>query len=932
MVLEEVKNVNHNVMSHRRTQRKIPQDFKDKLLPPSKRLKTAESIDGADLSSQCPSDEDEALPLSPRNRSPIQFRSTEIPDSEDEGEDEMDQSVAPRVTELESALPPVVVDKNAIAKYEAMRAENKSLPDDLKARLTGRTWERGKSNIYSDAFNLALETVLEDEGHLFDEKEMEVFKQWRELDYEAQYLYVRLFLRKTSAWHRINRLGYHGDLTDVSAASKVLQFTRVLPESTATVQVNPAEMGPPEGTVLGDSLTFADSSGDQIKTLDEALFLLNLDELKGLAKELKVQGKNKADILRALRETSQRQTGLGYVGLKRADSALKSNPTTPDGSILEEEEEEEEDDDSLDHVNRDTHFLRKIMAITGPCIRLSLPALNLFERVHLVFYRSTEWTDKSLTTIILARISRRNFPPYIVSRSTNIFPTRSTLLEFEASIRTQYRVDNMLDGHPVKSDLDQVLETFEAIYPRWKNLLTEEQRKEDSIYESGEGGYLRRFSPAWVYTRIVHKTLDVLRRFKSYEKEYSLLIELLSQKLFHSARRGVWYQRKALLEEHYMYTLLPAIGIKDPEQQKRHWKRISLKTCEQGLQDRYCHTIYHYDLQKRIRKLEKTLKIPKREKHDFEHVLLSKPIETTLQGIQIKKSYLKPTTLRRKSSAPNGFEERERSTKTIWLDEYETPSNPSECSVEQLTLSYYRSLGFRGYHSEGGILRTLFAYLFFDILFLYIPNVFQTEYQTCPLDLHTESFYEARASEINHRIVEIENGKAADIIREVWEREGERKTCVVGLRWEYERKDLEGIVEAFGSGLGKVMRVMAEEYRVRGGGVPDLFLWDDGVEDEPTKQELVKRESKEGKHIKTKTSEEDGGALKEPQVKNESQNESQDITKRRRKKEVLFVEVKSENDRLSDTQRMWIHVLLGAGIRVELCNVVAKELRVIDAE
>ncbi|TGO47586.1 hypothetical protein BCON_0271g00070 [Botryotinia convoluta] len=930
MVLEEVKNANHNVMLRRRTQHKIPQDFKDKLLPPSKRLKTAKSIDGDDLSSRCPSDEDEASPLSPRTRSPIRFRSTEIPDSEDEGEDEADQIVAPRVTELESALPPVVIDKNAIAKYEAMRAENENLPDDLKARLTGRTWESGKSSIYSDAFNLALETVLEDEGHLFDEKEMEVFKQWRELDYEAQYLYVRLFLRKTSAWHRIDRLGYHGDLADVSAASKVLQSTQALPESTATVQVNPAELGPPEGTVLGDSLTFADSSEDQIKTLDEALSLLNLDELKGLAKELKVQGKNKADILKALRETSQRQAGLGYVGLKRADSALKLNPTTPDGSILEEE------DDSLDHVNRDVHFLRKIMAITGPCIRLSLPALNLFERVHLVFYRSTEWTDKSLTTIILARISRRNFPSYIVSRSTNIFPTRSTLLEFEASIRTQYRVDNILDGHPCKSDLDQVLETFEAIYPRWKILLAEEQRKEDSIYESGEGSYLRRFSPAWVYTRIVHKALYVLGRFKSYGKEYALLIELLSQKLFHSARRGAWYQRKALLEEHYMYTLLSTPEIKDPEQQKRHWKRISLKTCEQGLQDRYCHIIYHYDLQKRIRKLEKTLRIPKREKHDFEHVLLSKPIETTIQGIQIKKSYLTPTTLRRKSSAPNGFEERQRSTKTIWLDEYESPSNPSECSVEQLTLSYYRSLGFRGYHSEGGILRTLFAYLFFDILFLYIPNVFQTDYQTCPLDLHTESFYEARASEINHRIVEIENGMAAEIIREVWEREGERKTCVVGLRWDFERQDLEGIVEAFGSGLGKVMRVMAEEYRVRGGGVPDLFLWDDGVEeeveDESTQQEPAKKEVKEEKDIKIETPKEVGEEKKEPQVKNESKNESQDTIKRRRKQEVLFVEVKSENDRLSDTQRMWIHVLLGAGIRVELCNVVAREVRVIDAE
>ncbi|KAI9642248.1 hypothetical protein NHQ30_009050 [Ciborinia camelliae] len=887
-------------MLGQRIQRKIPQDFKDKLLPPSKRLKTAESTDVEDLSSRCPSDEEEELPLSPRSRSPIHRRRTEIPDSEDdEGEDDSDQNVAPIVTELESALPPVDIDKNAIAKYEAMRAEDDNLPDDLKSRLNQRTWTRGKSSIYSDAFNLALETVLEDEGHLFDEKEMEVFKQWRELDYEAQY--VRLFLRKTSAWHRINRLGYHGDLTDVPASSKVLQSTRELPESTATIQANPAELRPPEGTVLENSFTFADSSGDQIKTLDQALSLLTLDELKALAKELKVQGKNKADILKALRETSQRQTGLGYVGLKRADSASRSKPTTPDGSIPEEE------DDSLDHVNRDVHFFRKIMATTGPCIRLSLPALNLFERVHLVFYRSTEWTDKSLTTIILARISRRNFPSYIVSRSTNIFPSRCALLEFESSIRTQFHVDNILEnGNPGKSGLEQVMEIFEQVYPRWKILLAEEQRKEDLIYESGEGAYLRRFSPAWVYTRIMHKALYVLGRFKHHEREHALLSELLSQKLFHSARRGAWYQRKALLEEHYMYTLKPPSEVNDIEQQKRHWKRISLKTCEQGLQDRYCHTIYHYDLQKRIRKLEKNLKIPKREKHDFDHAVLTKPIEVTVQGIQIKKQYLTPTTLRRRASAPNGIEERQRSTKTLWVDEYEG-DGASECSVEELCLSYYRSQGLKGYHSEGGILRTLFAYLFFDILFLYIPNVFQTAYQTCPLDLHTDAFCLARASEINHRIVEIENGQAADLIRGVWEREAERKPCVVGLRWEFDVCDLLQIVECFGgTGLGRVMRVMAEEYRVRG---------------------VKKEEEDKGKDVKEKEKEKEEKP-KQQKVKRENERPTQ----RQRRKEVRFVEVKSENDRLSDTQRMWIHVLMGAGIRVELCNVVAKEVRVLDAE
>jgi Fanconi-associated nuclease 1 len=41
----------------------------------------------------------------------------------------------------------------------------------------------------------------------------------------------------------------------------------------------------------------------------------------------------------------------------------------------------------------------------------------------------------------------------------------------------------------------------------------------------------------------------------------------------------------------------------------------------------------------------------------------------------------------------------------------------------------------------------------------------------------------------------------------------------------------------------------------------------------------------------------------------------------------MFVEVKSENDRLSDTQRLWIHVLSSAGVKVELCGAIAAEVR-----
>lgn len=127
----------------------------------------------------------------------------------------------------------------------------------------------------------------------------------------------------------------------------------------------------------------------------------------------------------------------------------------------------------------------------------------------------------------------------------------------------------------------------------------------------------------------------------------------------------------------------------------------------------------------------------------------------------------------------------------------------------------------------------------------------------------------------------------------------------MGLDWSYEIEDLREIVQCFeGAGLKDVCEVMCQEYAQRGGGVPDLFLWRmyANVGDE---------ESSKGKDVKVGSTHGVNGIMDEG----------------RKRGEVLFTEVKSENDRLSDTQRLWINVLMGAGIRVELCNAVAKEVR-----
>ena len=848
---------------------KYDDDGQEFATPPAKRLKTSIA--------------DYASPKT----SPVKKVKHEIPDSDAESGDES-LEVEPakaRQTDLETALPPIQTDKEAIEAYEAQRAAEQA-DLDLHGRLGEKKWVKGKSSIYVDAFNLALETVLEEESHLFDEAEHAVFKQWRELSYEAQYLYVRLFLRKTSAWFRVNKLGYHSDIADLQQSIVDLQIVRHLPEPSSQAQENPGELEPPEDVSLGKSFAFADRSEDCIKDLEEASSLLLLDELKAIAKDAKVQGKNKKELLRAFRRTSGKQTGLGFSSFKRSDT---EETTASTGSWLEDDDSREATPGRTE--NRDAHFVGKIMAETGPCIRLSLPTLKLFERVHLVFYRSTEWTEKSLTTIILARIARWNFPEYIVSRSANIFASRSLLLEFEASVRTQFRLDNILEfsGTPTQDGLQVILDIFEDVYPRWKTLLAEEQRKEDSIYSTGEGAYLRRLSPAWVYTRIVHKGAYVLGKFKHHKREHEVLCEILEQRLFHASRRGDWYQRKALLEEHYMHLHLPSpFDCKDEDSRKKHWKRIALRTCEIGLEDQLTHLIHHHDLQKRTMKLEKQLKVPKRMQHDFGHVRLTKPVERTFTGVRIERP--PPTNGGRRNSEQSLKPDR-RGAKTIWLDpalhieaDSETGEErkvEGECNVESMCLSSYRALGWKGYHSEGGILRTLFGYLFYDVLFVYIPNVFQTAYQTCPLDLHTDAFYPSRMSEVNGRLNEISNGEAEILMRRVWDEHHERKTCVVGLDWSFELDDLLEIARAWQpSALSTVMKVMAQEYAQRGGGVPDLFLW--------------RTEKEDGS---------EGG-------------------------KVMFSEVKSENDRLSDTQRMWIDVLSGAGVRVELCHAVASEVRV----
>jgi fanconi-associated nuclease 1 len=139
---------------------------------PAKRVKLSEDEESGGNSSNQLSGEEDLAPDSPSRRNVGIF------------EDD-----APSATPFESSVPDTKTDEKAIREYEEGRADETSASaDDGRSNVEKRLWIKGRSSIYVDAFNLALDTVLEDEAHLFDQGELGVFVQWRALSYESQYL------------------------------------------------------------------------------------------------------------------------------------------------------------------------------------------------------------------------------------------------------------------------------------------------------------------------------------------------------------------------------------------------------------------------------------------------------------------------------------------------------------------------------------------------------------------------------------------------------------------------------------------------------------------------------------------------------------------------------------------------------------------------
>ncbi|CAO1620795.1 unnamed protein product [Sympodiomycopsis kandeliae] len=874
-----------------------------------------------------------------------------------------------------------------------------------------------RESMYPVLLGEMVATVLADESYLFNEVELATLRAYSLLPYDGRYLLSRLIQRRDS-WLRVEALrsSYASESKegiDVDAAVQAL--------------AQPVSDQAPQQYLI----THADAGSSDQEALLE---LLTLDELKTLAKRMHVTkpGTTKASIIKALASTRSQGTLMSAFAGKgakpgvltsRSQTTLTGNRPSNQASIMSSLTLQV--DGAGKKASQATRLANEVTDLLGLLVRIHPDTRSLIDRVALVFYRGSMLGGTALTTAVLARSRRRNYPRYQVQRSSNVFPSRENLLAFEEALTVEAQMEEVLQwGDNSEATWNKALAMFESVWPVWKatvekfdadqrnrqRIPADEDAKLWSVDASDRMTYHRmRFHAGWPQTRIVYKGTNVLARFKMHDREEEVLKALLGQKYFRRGKRGEWYDRLALITALYSQGQGQQSGggkaASTPAAAKLQGKTAALAIAVAGIEDPDTHLIYHDTLQRRITRLENQLPIPKSQKHDFSYAKLKQCAERTYYGTRLdymdygqdeKQQQLFPELMRRSSSPSkagavssggSGFQARAPMRKIVKVEQKQqqeqnngagrsrsplknsstsaspspaaasrpkssffmkrdsssssdlllqdpragaesasgststsvdsrpsggnlAPVSPSPtpevevgknalpdsimsdydvvrkekrtsmasvwrgpldgqpCRVEDVVLQEYQMQGYQGNHDEGGLLKMLFTMCLWDVIFSPqdISDVFETPYQRAPLDLGQDSFSITRGPQLRQRLQEISAGSAPTLVSSVDERERPLGTWAIGCRWDTFPLDslLQVATLIPGSTLSTIFTMMAEEWEHCSSGMPDLIVWNSET------------------------------------------------------KVVRLCEVKSINDRLSETQKVWIDVLLRAGMEVEV--------------
>ncbi|XP_069654143.1 fanconi-associated nuclease 1 isoform X2 [Haliaeetus albicilla] len=450
-----------------------------------------------------------------------------------------------------------------------------------------------------------------------------------------------------------------------------------------------------------------------------------------------------------------------------------------------------------------TVILKRVKDLAGKSVRVCKGPRAVFSRILLLFSLSESMEDEEagsagqgqLSTVLMVNMGRMVFPRYTVNRKTQVFQDREDLIRYA----TAAHLSNDIATAMVNGNWEEANHLYMCAKETWNEL----KNHPSLSYHRVLPEYLRHFTVGWVYTRILSQGVEILQRLHMYKEAVQELQTLLSQDVYCTDSRGRWWDRLALnLHQHLKNT------------------KKAIDCIRNGLADPFVRTGHRLSLYQRALRIRDSPSCKQ-----FRYLFYDLPVITVEDVTHV--------TIKGKMCPQMGM------GKSVFLMEDIGDEEGGEdfsvstvmCSVEELALTHYRHNGFdQGIHGEGSTFITLYGILMWDIIFMDdIPDVFRNSYQTSPLDLYTDSFYDNRRDVIEARLQQLHTASSetlANLIADIWTTQEGKAAALVNWGRFISLQQVQSLVSCLGGMfLSGVFRRLSKDLRHCRGGLPDLVVW-----------------------------------------------------------------------------------------------------------
>ncbi|KAJ7270030.1 VRR-NUC domain-containing protein [Mycena haematopus] len=511
------------------------------------------------------------------------------------------------------------IDDTADSDFDESQRE----AEPLQSTDGGLRWMQ--DSLYISVPERAINNIDQEERHLFTEEEWRLVIAIRKLKYHSRYILFRLLLRK-GKWFRVQDLRkYTSEVGEDGINDAMKTLSQPLNPDPELMEVDDgvidltldSDDDEDAQPVAGPSTLVASSNAEDEVRLDyfcqdgkklsllEGLRILKVEEIKTLCKTVRIKyvKMTKDQMITELIKYTSNQSTLTF------GPSLKTKGKGKDKYRETGFRQTTLPFATKTQTQSQTNRLRQLMLKSlGDSVKVNPYLHKLMIRLHIIWFRSTEFPQSLFRPALLAGFKKLTFAHYTHVRDPDIWRTREQYLDYETGLQIEATIDDLLKSEPkarraTKTPVPDICQRFitpgtpgldfipslatpsrtpgaqteasddeealefhvadetpsqqkarivwrifeEHVWPKWKELLSAASK---SARERKPG--LERFEAGFLYTRIVRKCGQAFATLKEWEEEMRVLDALLDQRLWRRGRRGGWYDRRALLQMNYL--------------------------------------------------------------------------------------------------------------------------------------------------------------------------------------------------------------------------------------------------------------------------------------------------------------------------------------------------------------------------------------------